>query len=222
MKSILLLTSLLLFSCENKPKTQQDKKIEKTQKEKPKVINNEVGDWQRDFRLTHDIDKDSIWNKPVRYYIENKKCSQTAIEFYYGKYRPTDEEKTEKLLNLVTTESSELRPFYRWILNKTILIQDGALGEYTGKPARQYAEKFPNEFFEYMDFDKSGEKYSDWYNSIMYSGFYDSDNSEKPNLIREEMIKTMTENCKNYNQEMKMKIKKFANDCFPDSNVVTN
>lgn len=216
MKNILMLISLLLFSCENKSTTQKNKTVEIIQKEKSNVIKSKAEDWQLGFDLTHNIDKDSIWNKPVRYYIENKKCSQIAVEFYYGKYRPTDEEKTEKLLSLVTTENSELRPFYRWILNKTILIQDGALAEYTGKPARQYAEKFPDEFFEYMDFDKSGEKYSDWYNSIMYSGFYDTDNFEKPNIIREEIIKTMTKNCRNENQEMK--IKKFANDCFPDSN----
>jgi hypothetical protein len=218
MKSILLLISLLLFACENKPKTQEQKTVEIVQKEKPNVIKNKAEDWQLDFGLTHNIDKDSIWNKPVRYYIENKKCSQTAIEFYYGKYRPTDEEKTKKLLSLVTTENSELRPFYRWILNKTIVIQDGALAEYTGEPARQYAEKFPNEFFEYMNFDKSGEKYSDWCNSITYSGFYDTDNFEKHTIIRKEMIKTMTENCRNCNREIKMKIKLFANDCFPDSN----
>lgn len=225
MKTILFLATLFLFSCESKNKINVDKteNIETviTKTEKFKVVENpknsiNVNDWQEGFGLTHEIDKDSIWKKPVKYYIENKNCSQTAIDFYFGKYRPTDEEKTEKLLGLVTTENSELRPFYRWILNKTILIQDGALGEYTGRPARQYAEKFPNEFFEYMDIEKSNEKYLSWCNSITYSGFYDNDDFENPKLIREELEKKMQKNC-NCNKETLLKIKKFALDCFPDS-----
>ena len=75
------------------------------------------------------------------------------------------------MLSLVTTNDNNLRPFYRWCLNKTIQIEDGALAEYTGIPARQYAEKFPKEFFEYMDYDTTKEKYGDWVGSISYSGY---------------------------------------------------
>ncbi|MBF6639869.1 hypothetical protein IVB69_00105 [Flavobacterium sp. J49] len=226
MKAILFLTTLFIFSCQSKDKTDSvesksteviETKIDNSNViEKPET-KTEVKDWQIGFGLTHDIDKDTIWKKPVRYYIENKNCSKVAIDFYFGKYRPTDEDKTEKLLGLVITENSELRPFYRWILNKTILIQDGALAEYTGIPARQYAEKFPSEFFEYMDFDKTNEKYTDWYNSIQYSGFYDMDDFENPKSIREELEKKMWKNCKNCNKATLVRIKKFALDCFPDS-----
>lgn len=224
-KTILFLTTLFLLSCETKNKSNFDGKKAETvepKTEKLKVAENpkseiNTNDWQIRFGLTHDIDKDSIWEKPVRYYIENKNCSQTAIDFYFGKHRPADDQKTEKLLGLVTTEDSELRPFYRWILNKTILIQDGALAEETGIPARQYAEKFPNEFFEYMDMEKSNEKYVNWYNAIQYSGFYDTDDFENPKSIREELEKTMRKNCTNCNKPTLERIKKFALDCFPDS-----
>lgn len=226
MKTIILFLTLLLLSCEPKSKnnlveTESTEIIQPTI-EKLKVIEENknsvnTNDWQNGFGLTYDIDKDSIWKKPVRYYIENNNCSQTAIDFYFGKYRPTDEEKTKKLLGLVTTEEIELRPFYRWILNKTIVIQDGALAEYTGVPARQYAEKYPNEFFEYMDIDKSSEKYSDWYNSIMYSGFYSKEDFHNPKSIRLELEKTMEKNCNDCNKATLLRIKKFALDCFPDS-----
>ena len=83
-------------------------------------------------------------------------------------------------------------------------------------PARKYAEKFPNEFFEYMDFDTSGEKYIDWYNSILYSGFYKGDDYKKPKVIRQNLIKTMKSNCKNCNDSINIRIEKFALDCFPD------
>jgi len=203
---ILIIIGILFLSCNENPN-----------KSKPEKTGKNQNNWQEGFGLTHNIDKDSIWNKPVRFYVENKNCNQTAKDFYFGKYRPIDEPKTAELLMLVTTENSELRPFYGWILNKTILIQDGALGEYTGVPARKYAEKYPKEFFEYMDYDKTGKKYSDWYNSILYSGFYDYDDWKDSKKVRTQLIKTMTQNCKECDDNYKNRIKKFADDCFPDN-----
>ncbi|MFN4364044.1 hypothetical protein [Chryseobacterium hispalense] len=205
-RSLLSFFILVLFSCKESGKTlsSNDKPIE------------EVKTWQDDFGLIHNIDLDSIWGKPLRYYVTNKKCDSTALKFYLGVYRPADEFETERLLNLVTTKNDSLRPFYRWILDKTILIQDGALAEYTGVPARKYAETFPKEFFEYMDYGKSDERYRYWLSSISYSGFYDNDNWKKPKEIRERLVKKMIQNYENCNEFYKARIIKFANDCFPD------
>lgn len=210
MKNLLFLLVLLLFSCKEKKEL-----IVQNKMPQQKVVN-KVLDWQEGFELTHNIDRDSIWNKPVRFYLENKQCNQTAKDFYFGKYRPTDDPKSAELLSLVTTDNHDLRPFYRWILNKTILIQDGALAEYTGVPARKYAEKFPKEFFEYMDYDKSGEKYLDWKNAILYSGFYDLDDYKNSKKIRYNLIKTMNSNCIDCDKKMIWRIDKFAKDCFQD------
>jgi hypothetical protein len=169
---------------------------------------------QQGFGLTHDPEVDSIWGKSVKFYINNPKCSPIAIDFYQGQYRPTDNNTTAALLSLVTTNDNELRPFYRWCLNKTIQIQDGALAEYTGVPARQYAEKFPKEFFEYMEYDTTGDKYADWVNAILYSGFYDQDDYKKTQDIRKRMTQTMNGNCKNCSEQLKERIDKFAADCF--------
>ena len=225
-----LLTLIFLFfisSCKNKHQSNEENiiKTETIQSKSVKIVKPKKEtiefksntDWQRNFGLTHDIDKDSIWNKPVRFYVDNPNCDKTAIEFYFGKFRPSDNDETMRLLQLVVSDDTNLRPFYRWVLNKTILIQDGALGELTGVPARKYAEKFPNEFFEYMDFDTSGEKYSDWYNSILYSGFYHGDDYDKPEIVRPDLVKNMKSNCKNCNEKMNKRIEKFALDCFPDS-----
>lgn len=171
-------------------------------------------DWQEGFGLTHNPDKDSIWNKPVSYYINDKDCSGLAIDFYYGELRPSDNGITSELLKLVSTDNNKLRPFYRWCLNKTIQIQDGALGEYTGVPARKYAEKFPEEFFEYMDYDTTNEKYLEWVNCILYSGFYDEDNYQNPKEIRIRMSQTMKKNCKNCSEKLNKRIDKFSKDCF--------
>lgn len=210
MRSLLLLCFFLLISCDDKSNSKSSEEVPTTN------VQQNAADWQKGFGLTHDIDQDSIWNKPVRFYFENKECDQTAKDFYYGKYRPTDEPRTAELLSLITTDNDDLRPFYRWILDKTIVIQDGALGEYTGVPARRYAEKFPNEFFEYMDANPSGEKYAFWTNSILYSGFYDSDNDENSQKMREDLTNTMISNCESCDDTIKERIKKFAKDCFPD------
>lgn len=201
---------LILFSCNQKSKT--------TVIENQDSVATEVEHWQDGFKLTHNIDIDSIWGKPVRFYVTNKDCDSKALAFYLGTYRPTDEPETARLLSLATTDNDSLRPFYRWILNKTIVIQDGALAEYTGVPARRYAEKFPQEFFEYMDFDKSGGKYTDWTNSIMYSGFYDSENQKKQIEIAKNLAKTMSLNCIECDLKTKKRIEEFSKDCFSEIN----
>lgn len=201
---------LILFSCNQKSET--------VGIENQDSVATEVQHWQDGFKLTHHIDIDSIWGKPVRFYVTNKDCDPKALAFYLGTYRPTDEPETARLLSLATTDNDSLRPFYRWILNKTILIQDGALAEYTGVPARKYAEKFPKEFFEYMDFDQSGEKYSDWVNAIAYSGFESSDNHKKQIEIAENLASTMVSNCLECDTKMKERIEKFSKDCFSMKN----
>ncbi|MBP6731604.1 MAG: hypothetical protein KA149_06065 [Chitinophagales bacterium] len=168
--------------------------------------------WQRGFNLAHSPVKDSVWGKPVKFYISNKKCSPLAIAFYYGTFRPTDNDSTEKLLALITTSDTSLRPFYRWVLSKTIQIQDGALGEYTGIPARRYAEVFPIEFFTYMDSDKTGNRYKAWVDAISYSGYYqvENTNQKNKNTLRQNMIA----NCINCNRSTIKNIEKFVGDCF--------
>jgi hypothetical protein len=211
---------LFFFACKSKqknlnPPSIQNLKVDSLPKdEKVKSPNKDNIDWQEGFGLTHNPNKDSIWFKPVSFYLSNKECSKLAKDFYYGKLKPSDDSITNELLKLSVTDNDKLRPFYRWCLNKTILIQDGALGEHTGIPARRYAEKFPREFFEYMDIDTSGNKYLDWVNSILYSGFYEDDDYKRLNKIRESMSSTMKSNCKNCNDEIKLRIEKFVNDCF--------
>jgi hypothetical protein len=172
-------------------------------------------DWQQSFNLTHDPELDSIGGQPVKFYIGNPNCSPIAIDFYLGQFRPTDNHTTAALLSLATTDDNQLRAFYRWCLSKTIDIQDGALAEYTGVPARQYAEKFPKEFFAYMDQDTTGHRYADWVEAISYSGYYDKENYKNPQDIGERLSRVMKENCKKCSAQLEQRIHKFAADCFP-------
>jgi hypothetical protein len=220
MKPLLLtLLAVSTFACSQRQAETKAVADEKTRsdtliKQDTVIVPNQERDWQEGFGLTHDPEKDSIWFKPVSYYISNKECSPLAIDFYYGRLRPGDDDLTDELLKLATTDNERLRPFYRWCLNKTIIVQDGALGEHTGIPARRYAEKFPKEFFEYMNIDTSGEKYNDWAGSIEYSGFYDIDDYRKPKEIQVRMANTMKANCKNCDDKTITRIEKFAKECF--------
>jgi hypothetical protein len=216
MKTLYLIFFLFfLFACNSKQKESGRLKID-TNENDSKIISSNFDsiDWQEGFGLTHNPNKDSIWFKPVSFYLSKKECSVLAKDFYYGKLKPSDDSITDQLLKLTITNNDELRPFYRWCLNKTILIQDGALGEHTGIPARKYAEKFPKEFFEYMDIDSSGNKYLDWVNSILYSGFYEEDDYKKPKKIAERMSSTMKSNCKNCDNKTITRIEKLVKDCF--------
>jgi hypothetical protein len=106
-----------------------------------------IGNWPTGFELTHFADIDSVWEKPVRFYIDNRACDPIAIDFYFGTYTPSDNRPTEHLLNFAYTDNESLGPFYRWILHRTIISQDVKLAEQTGRPARLYVQKFPKEFF---------------------------------------------------------------------------
>jgi hypothetical protein len=208
---------IFLISCTNEPRQIPD--IQKPTARDTIIRQdtakwNDPRDWQAGFGLTHNPNEDTVWHKLVSYYISDKECSGLAKDFYYGELRPSDNGVTEELLELVTTDNAKLRPFYRWCLDKTIQIQDGALGEYTGVPARQYAEKFPKEFFEYMDYDTTGDIYLDWVSSILYSGFYKQDDYKKPQDIRQRMARTMKKNCNNCTEQIKKRIDKFVMDCF--------
>ena len=178
-----------------------------------KIINDR--DWQINFGLTHDPATDSVWGKPVKFYIENPNCSPIAADFYKGRFRPTDDDTTENLLKLVTTDDKILRPFYRWCLSRTIQIEDGALAEETGIPARSYAEKFPDEFFTYMDSDRTNNEYNKWINSISYCGFYEIDDYKKPQKIRTNLTSKMKQNCVGCSESTLRRIDRFAKDCFP-------
>lgn len=221
MKTVLTtILTLTFFACVNK---QEENNLATNDSEKRDTViihdtifipNDNARNWQEGFGLTHNPDKDSIWFKPASYYLSDKECSGLARDFYYGELCPSDNGMTDELLKLATTDNIKLRPFYRWCLNKTIALQDGALGEHIGIPARKYAEKFPKEFFEYIDIDTDHGKYNDWLGSIEYSGFYDIDDYKNPKAIELRMLKTMKANCKNCDSTIIKRIEKFAKECF--------
>jgi hypothetical protein len=218
----LLLIPILLISCSNGEKHASDNqssaiRVDTVIKHDTVYLtSNNDRDWQEGFGLTHDPEKDSIWGKPVSYYLNDPECAGTAYDFYYGYFRPTDNGPTDDLLDRVTTDNDKLRPLYRWCLVKTMEVADGALGEHIGRPARRYAEKFPIEFFEYMDADPSGSRYLKWTSAIEYSGIYDGEDYNNPKQLQANLIRNMKANCKGCGSKMMKEMRQFAEDCFAD------
>lgn len=217
----LFIVFFVVISCSKTAKSElnnSDTLAIDTIKQQPKLSNTQPkNDWQSSFNLTHNSSVDSINGKPVKFYIENKKCDSLAIAFYYGKYRPTDDNLIANLLDLSYTNDENLRPFYRWVLDKTIEISDGALAEYPGIPARKYAEKFPEELFDFLDSDTTKKRYINWTDIISYSGFYENDDYKNPKLIRKNLA---TEMIKKSSLKLQNRITKFTLDCFPDVNKI--
>lgn len=118
----------------------------------------------------HDQLPDSIQGRPVRWYLDNPQVDPLAKAFYRGQFRPSDDSSTQRLFNLILVPDSSLRPFYRYCLNESMLIADGALGDYLGNPALNYLLRYPVELFRYMDEDTSGDREKMWGLYIGYSG----------------------------------------------------
>ncbi len=211
MKFFILITYVLSLSCNTKsrkvtpPVDSLKTKIANTNQD-TEILNKNLGV----DRLTgNEYHKpDSFGGRPASFYLHNPKVAPIAKAFYLCKYRPIDDDSTTLLLSLVTNDDNDIRPFYRWCIDLTIQISDGALAEYPGEPALKYAIKFPKEFIEYMDNDTTLRRYGCWTEIINYSGLpdYDKDSTYNCNYI----IHKMTSNCKNCSAKILKEIRTFA------------
>lgn len=214
MRPLILISSLLIFACNDREKSAGQTSIDTTQVklkvatvDTPRPVGNIWVDRLNNAKYSL---PDTIGGKPVSFYLDNRKVASIAKSLYKGQFRPEDNDTTTQLLKLVVTDDSIIRPFYRWCLDFTIQISDGALGEYPGEPALKYATKFPKEFFTYMDKDTTGQRYKQWTEIIAYSGL--NDYTKKATEIQKEITSKMISNCKYCNSNLKERIMTFAKD----------
>jgi hypothetical protein len=207
MRYFIIVISFFIAACNNNTQTNQQVSVDSSQ---VNVIDTTKKVWIDKLNQRHYSLPDSIGGKPVSFYLHNPKVASIAKALYEGQFRPTDNDSTTQLLSYVTTDDSTIRPFYRWCLDFTIQISDGALAEYPGEPALKYATKFPKEFFVYMDKEKSDQRYKQWTEIIAYSGL---DNyEEKPDKIQKQITTKMFDNCQSCNNSIRQRIDKFAKD----------
>lgn len=151
-----------------------------------------------------------IGGRPVAFYLASRKVSPLAKALYTARFQPSDTDSTSQLLALVTTNDSEIRPFYRWCLDFTISLSDGALGEYPGPPALAYATKFPREFFAYMDKDASDQRYKRWVELMAYSGL--NEYAQPPAVSTKAIEAKITRNCPVCSTQLARRIHRLAAD----------
>ena len=214
LKPLILISSLIFFACNYAGKSAEHTISDTTQIELQvstvNIIRPAETVWADRLTNAQYPLPDSIGGKPVSFYLNNPNVASIAKSLYTGKFRPEDNDTTTQLLALVLTDDSTIRPFYRWCLDFTIQISDGALGEYPGEPALKYATKFPKEFLEYIDKDTTGQRYSEWTGIIAYSGL--NDYTQKATEMEKQITRNMISNCKPCNSEIKERIMKFAKD----------
>ncbi len=201
----ILMIFILLLSCNSNEK--EDK--QKTAISKDTISHKEVY-WKDQMSGKVYLLPDSINEEPIPFYLNNPAIAQIAKDFYNNKFRPSDNDSTTLLLSYISTNDSIVRPFYLWCLDFTISISDGALAEYPGEPAIQYATKFPKEFFVFMDQDSTGERYKRWVEIIAYSGL--TNYNEEYEKIKTEVTGKLNANCTSCNDSYKKRNEKFVGD----------
>lgn len=207
MRHFIIVISFFIVACNDNSQPKQQVSIDSSQVNLSDTTKNV---WVDKLNQRHYPLPDSIGGKPISFYLNNPKVASIAKLFYQAQFRPIDNDSTTQLLSYVTTDDSTIRPFYRWCLDFTIQISDGALAEYPGEPALKYATKFPKEFFAYMDKEKSGQRYKQWTEIIAYSGL---DNYEdKPDKIQKQITTKIFANCQSCNDSVRQRIDKFAKD----------
>jgi len=196
---------ILLLSCNSNEKGDKQKRAISRD-----IISHKDVYWKDQVNGKLYLLPDSINEKPISFYLNNAGVAQIAKDFYINKFRPSDNDSTTLLLSYLSTNDSIVRPFYLWCLDFTITISDGALSEYPGEPAIQYATKFPKEFFEFMDQDSTRERYKRWVEIIAYSGLVNY-NAEYEK-IKTDVTGKLDANCILCNDSYKKRNEKFVDD----------
>ena len=94
-------------------------------------------------------------NEPIKYWDDLsssqktemlEKCNSTLIkDFYEGKFRATDDDKTWNLLNELVAASDSCFSLSFYLLNQICYRSDGALSEMVGEFCVEFLAKFPKE-----------------------------------------------------------------------------
>jgi len=68
----------------------------------------------------------------IKGYLKNKDVSIAAKDFYSGKFKASDDERTLSILDSLKTQNNATRPFYIYLVSIMMDKSDGALSEALG------------------------------------------------------------------------------------------
>jgi hypothetical protein len=86
----------------------------------------------------------------TKFYLDNKQVSKTAKDFYYGKFKATDDKKTFSIIDSLKTKNNSTRPFYIFLVSRIIDKADGALSEYLGVSCKTFVESHPDFLLDFL------------------------------------------------------------------------
>lgn len=86
----------------------------------------------------------------VTFYLSNSQVSKTAKDYYKGKFKASDDNKTLSILDSLNTRNNTTRPFYIYLVSKMIHKSDGALSEALGNATKEFIERYPNEAVDFL------------------------------------------------------------------------
>jgi hypothetical protein len=77
-------------------------------------------------------------------FLNDKRISKAAKDYYHGKFKATDNAKTFSIVDSISTKNSQTRPFYLYLTTQIMKNSDGALSEELGLRAKEYLEQHPD------------------------------------------------------------------------------
>ena len=83
-------------------------------------------------------------------YLTNKQISKSAKDYYFGKFRPSDDRRTFSIIDSLKTKNDSTRPFYLLLVSKMLLKSDGALAEELGIECKSLMESHPNNLIDFL------------------------------------------------------------------------
>jgi hypothetical protein len=86
----------------------------------------------------------------LKYYLNSIQISKTAKDFYYGKFKASDDIKTFSIIDSLNTKNNFTRPFYIFLVSKIIDNSDGALSESLSTSCKNFIELHPDFLIDFL------------------------------------------------------------------------
>lgn len=97
---------------------------------------------------------ESMNKKEQKAYLQNAKVNKLVLAYYNGKFIPSDDEKTEELLKILTQKNKDLLPLYFYVFNRICAESDGALAELMGTYCIKMIVAYPEYVIGYFSLER--------------------------------------------------------------------
>jgi len=129
----------------------------------------------------------------INKFLDNPELSQNIKDYYEGRFKPSDDDKTYELLKSITKKNDQFFPIFFNTLNEIIQVSDGALAEMITEFCFEMINNYPAETFDYFTKNKNL--------SLEYAGFLGSEF-----YFKEKGTSSIKMTCKEFQKDLKLKL----------------